>query len=163
MFDVEVKNHLAFNNYLAKNPVVDDRIFLNGNRLSFIEPLESSATQIYLQWARYVFDIIITNQRGIEDGVNDIKNYIHQVQNFILWHYQFGSQYDTPFWDYAKTLTFDDNNFNMFLRMSNDQGYGGRLNPGLQGINQYHYGYWHPLSFKNWDDGMTRQLTKDLL
>ena len=163
MFDVEVKNHLAFNNYLAKNPVVDDRIFLNGNRLSFIEPLESSATQIYLQWARYVFDIIITNQRGVEDGVNDIKNYIHQVQNFILWHYQFGSQYDTPFWDYAKTLTFDDNNFNMFLRMSNDQGYGGRLNPGLQGINQYHYGYWHPLSFKNWDDGMTRQLTKDLL
>ena len=39
MFDVEITKHLKFNNYIAKQPIIDDRIFLSGNRLFFIEPM----------------------------------------------------------------------------------------------------------------------------
>ena len=45
----------------------------------------------------------------------EILEYINQVKNFVLWHYQFGSKYDTPFWDYAKTLAFEDKVFDQFL------------------------------------------------
>ena len=118
LFDVDIKKHLSFNNYVAKDPVVDDRIFLNGNRLFFMEPLESSATQTYLEWARYAYDMIVMKKRTSKDGKRAIRRYIDQVQNFVLWHYQFGSKYDTPFWNYAQNLTFKDPDFNWMLKES---------------------------------------------
>ena len=33
MFDVEITKHVHFHNYVAKEPVVDGRVFKNGNRL----------------------------------------------------------------------------------------------------------------------------------
>ena len=62
MFDVEVTKHLKYKNYIAKNPIVDDRILLNGNRLFFLEPLESSSIQAYLECARFFGNYIITQK-----------------------------------------------------------------------------------------------------
>ena len=108
MFDVSVTKHVQFKNYVAKEPVIDNRIFLNGNRLFFLEPLESSSTQAYLEMARAVFDYYLQGRVSAVHVKEDIRRYIKKLQNFVLWHYQFGSKYDTPFWDYAKTLTFKD-------------------------------------------------------
>ena len=58
MFDVNVTKHVNFRNYVAKNAVVDDRIFKNGNRLFFLEPMESSSSQAYISWVRMIFDYI---------------------------------------------------------------------------------------------------------
>ena len=139
IFDVEISDYLNFNNYVAKDPVVDDRIFLNGNRLFFLEPLEANALETHLQWARYVLDMVLTKSISMGEGKKNIRDYIEKVQNFILWHYHFGSKYDTPFWEYARTLTFNDPHFNMFLRQKGE---------GL-------YAYWDSLPFKNWQEGMT--------
>ncbi len=166
LFDVDIKKHLPFNNYVVKNPVVDDRIFLNGNRLFFIEPLESSATQTYLWWVRNSCDMILTKQKMFDDGIKEINTYIERIQNFVLWHYHFGSKYDTPFWKYAKTLTFKDPSFNIFLKNSRKvnrddalySSYGGKVDDMDES-----YAYWDLLSFKAWDEGMTRQPKKDLL
>ena len=159
MFDVDISGYLKFNNYIAKNPVVDDRIFLNGNRLFFLEPLEASALQTYLEWARYSYNAIINRKIDNKEATSQIKNYIERVQNFVLWHYQFGSKYDTPFWDYAQTLSFKDPDFNIRLKQMRklERGdivppfYGGELLPNPR------YAYWDLISFKMWDDGMTRQ------
>ena len=159
LFDVDISGYLKFNNYIAKNPVVDDRIFLNGNRLFFLEPLEASALQTYLEWARYSFNAIINRKIDNKEATSQIKNYIERVQNFVLWHYQFGSKYDTPFWDYAQTLSFKDPDFNIRLKQMRklERGdilpplYGGELLPNPR------YAYWDLISFKMWDDGMTRQ------
>ena len=159
MFDVEVKKHVSFKNYIAKNPIVDDRIFLNGNRLFFLEPMESSSTQTYLQWSRGLYDAIVNGNGSIYVMERQILEYINQVKNFVLWHYQFGSKYDTPFWDYAKTLAFEDNAFNQFLDHAKScdkhqivpDFYGG-------GTVDHQYGQWSAFSFKNWNDGMTKQL-----
>ena len=161
MFDVEIINHINFKNYVAKNPVVDDRIFLNGNRLFFLEPLESTAIGAYLDVVRWSFDVLFVRNRTFNDASKGIKQYIEQIQNFILWHYQFGSKYDTPFWKYAKTLTFKDPDFNWMLKESRkfDQDdvmppdYGG--DPTSEDVN---YAQWFLYSFKNWDYHMTQNI-----
>ena len=33
---------------------------------------------------------------------------INENANFILYHYKFGSKFDTPFWEYAKGLELTD-------------------------------------------------------
>ena len=157
MFDVNVTKHVNFRNYVAKNAVVDDRIFKNGNRLFFLEPMESSASQAYITWVNVIFDRIFNNKHF--DPNYAIINHIKQLQNFVLWHYQYGSKYDTPFWDYAKTFTIDDPRFhevkdiasNISKYDSKPDFYGGTSE------NPY-YGQWPTYSWKCWYDGMTSVL-----
>ena len=162
MFDVEIKKHLKFKNYLAKNPIVDDRIFLNGNRVFFLEPLESSSVQAYVECARFFVDYIITKKESIEQAACSAKQYIRQLQNFVLWHYQFGSKYDTPFWDYATKLSFKDKTFDAMVeyclqtskRDILPKSYGGMTSELSQ------YGQWPANSFKVWYEGMTKREEK---
>jgi len=156
-FDVEIQKYVKFKNYVAKNPVIDGRIFLNGNRLFFLEPLESSSTQTYLETVKALFNYYIPGKVGAKFVSNDITTYIKKLQNFVLWHYQFGSKYNTPFWEYAKTLTFEDEVFDKFLGYSRisdcipTERYGGTTQSKI-------YGQWPAYSFKNWDEGMTTKL-----
>jgi len=143
-FDVEVTRHLTFESYVATNPIVDDRIFLQGNRLFFLEPLESTATEAYLHWTKEIYNAIMNGTKP------NIKKYIRRIQNFILWHYQFGSRYDTPFWDYAKSLISTDETFNKFLDASIDMSWDKAV-----GITDIGYAQWPPSSFKYWHEGMT--------
>ena len=159
MFDVEVKHQVNFKNYVAKNPIVDDRIFLNGNRLFFLEPMESSSVQGYIECARFFADYIITKRAPVKQAASAAREYIKELQNFVLWHYQFGSKYDTPFWDYAKKISFKDDKFDAMLDYCKDtervnlipKGYGGSTNDYSM------YGQWPAFSFKIWYDGMTRK------
>ena len=157
MFDVEITTHINYKNYVAKNPVVDDKIFLNGNRLFFLEPLESTAAQAYVECARYFVDYIITKKERVEQAAHSAKQYIRQLQNFVLWHYQFGSKYDTPFWNYAKKLSFRDKTFDAMVEYCKQttnrdilpKGFGGATSDASQ------YGQWPANSFKIWQNGMT--------
>ena len=157
MFDVNVTKHVNFKNYVAKNAVVDNRIFKNGNRLFFLEPMESSATQAYISWVRMTFDYIF-NDKDFNPSEAVIKH-IKQLQNFVLWHYQYGSKYDTPFWDYAKTFTIDDPRFHEIKDIaSNISKYDSR--PDFYGGTSENpfYGQWPTYSWKCWYDGMTSVL-----
>ena len=157
MFDVNVTKHVNFRNYVAKNAVVDDRIFKNGNRLFFLEPMESSSSQAYISWVRMIFDYIFNNKDFNPNA--SVINYIKQLQNFVLWHYQYGSKYDTPFWDYAKTFTIDDPRFYEIKDLCSKSSmydcrpvyYGGDAQ--ITG-----FGQWDLYSFKCWNDGMTTVL-----
>ena len=157
MFDVEITMHINYKNYIAKNPIVDDRIFLNGNRLFFLEPLESTAFQAYVECARYFVDYIITKKERVEQAAHSAKQYIRQLQNFVLWHYQFGSKYDTPFWNYAKKLSFSDKFFNAMVEYCKQTTKRDILPKGFGGStsNASQYGQWPANSFKIWQDGMT--------
>ena len=150
MFDVEITKHINYDNYVAKNILVDDRIILNGNRLFFLEPMESSSTQMYIEVARYFAT------HGIENINYQSHNYIKHLQNFILWHYQFGSKYDTPFWDYAKKLKFFDSEFDCILRDVKDCEWGD-IHQHLFTNPSPSYGQWTPYAFKVWYDGMTKK------
>ena len=103
--------------------------------------------------ARAVFDYYLQGRVSAVHVKEDMTEYIKKLQNFVLWHYQFGSKYDTPFWEYAKTLTFKDETFDKFLGYSKISDcipitYGGTTQNKL-------YGQWPAYSFKNWNEGMT--------
>ena len=150
MFDVEIAKHVNYKNYMAKNPVIDDRIVLNGNRLFFLEPMESSSTETYIEVARYVSNF------GFEGLSNKVGEYIKCLQYFILWHYQFGSKYDTPFWNYAKSLRFIDPKFDALLRKSRRMGWDEIKLDGETNDTPT-YAQWTPYAFKLWYEGMTKK------
>ena len=66
-----------------------------------------------------------------------MKRVAKEVENYILWHYQFGSKYDSPFWDYAKSLPFNpDDKFRKMMKLPND--------------SLAAYGNWTPRFFNKW-------------
>ena len=159
MFDVEVKKHVSFNNYVAEEPVLDQRVFLNGNRLFFLEPLESSSTEAYITVSRILYDFIVTGTITSSLEVKRrIHNYVNCLENFVLWHYMYGSKYDTPFWDYAKKFSLDVEILGYIAGCRYAEtldclphAYGGR-------VADEKYAQWHPYNFKVWLDGMEKTI-----
>jgi hypothetical protein len=150
----EKVDNFKFKNYVAKQPILDNRIILNGNRLFFLEPLESTAIASYLNWARSTWDWIIDKKITPEVITNQFHNYVNQIQNFIMWHYIYGSKYNTPFWKAAKKLKIKDPLFNKILNEA-------KLSPMIELLDSEVtnapdiYGQWHKWNFKCWYNGMT--------
>ena len=153
-FNIVPDGFLKFDNYLAKSCFVGDRTILNGNRLSFLEPLEASSTGFYSSVAMFARDYIMGDiDREICD--KNIKNEMKRIENFVLWHYQFGSKFDTPFWDYAKSLPFNpDPLFNHTL----DHGMRNSYSDLVMNVVRYRepriYSQWNSTSFKCWAEGV---------
>jgi hypothetical protein len=141
MFGIIPDGHLDFKNYIAKNFFEGERTILNGNRGSFLEPLEATSIAFYQEICRYAWDHIVD---GVSKEVcnQNIRKEMFRIQNFVLWHYQYGSKYNTPFWDYAKSLQF-----------SPDEEFNDKLNEARENKVQYsnlEYSQWGIPSFKNW-------------
>ena len=153
MFDVEVTKHINYDNYVSKEVVIDGRIILNGNRLFFLEPLESSSTQSYMEVVLN-FGRILQSEGKLDNLNYKVLTYIKQLQNFVLWHYHFGSKYDTPFWNYAKKLTFSDPLFYSKLEKSMKSEWNNIHYNVLAG-NDTDYAQWNNYSIKLWHEGMT--------
>ena len=97
---------LDFDSYLAKEIFVGDRTILNGNRCSFYEPLEATALSFYHDVAKYAWDYIVEGVDRVSCN-KELHVIMKQIQTYVLWHYRIGSIYDTPFWDYAKSLPWE--------------------------------------------------------
>jgi len=143
----------SFKNYVAKEPIIDDRIILNGNKLFFFDPLEATAVTTYLNWNRYTFDWIINKVKSKEEIVNKIKSDIYQVQNFILYHYMFGSKYNTPFWKHCKKFKIKDKKFFELIKIAKSSSYHDIFkNNDLFGEERY--GVHSLFNFKNMVDNI---------
>lgn len=104
LFKINKVNHVfPFTQYLAKEPIIDDRVLLNGNKLFFLEPLEATAMGAYIKVCQSYYNYIF-NDVSKENTKKQINNMIYKIQEFILWHYSNGSLYNTPFWKHAKHL-----------------------------------------------------------
>ena len=162
LFNIESTNQFEFKQYIAKTPIIDNRIILGGNRLFFLEPLEATAIASYLEWARYTWDWIIDKKTTPALITNKFHTYVNQIQNFIIWHYSDGSKYNTPFWKAAKKLKITDPLFNKILNAA-------KLSPMLEDPERDAevtgtpkiYGQWHKWNFKCWYNGMKIKKTKD--
>ena len=145
--------NISFENYVAKNLFVGERTILNGNRYSFLEPLEATSTGLYQSVCRYVWDYIEGNMTKT-DSEYYIKRVVKQIETFILWHYQFGSKYDTPFWKYAKSLPFEpDSYFNEFIEKSKLESYF-ELESKPRYDEDYYGEQWTYSTFRYWYDGV---------
>ena len=116
----EIDGQLDFDNYIAKNIFVGERTILNGNRSGFIEPMESSAADMYLDICRYSWNWIVGREKRDITNMR-IRKLVKEVETFILWHYKKGSKYNTPFWKYARSLPFKpDYRFTNLLKRRTD-------------------------------------------
>lgn len=147
MFDVEPKLNFSFENYIAKSCFQGERTILNGNRLSFLEPLEATSIGYYLWVAENGLEYIFENNKK-EYYNKKIREDMYKIQNFVLWHYQYGSKYNTPFWSYAKSLQFKpDSSFkNVLEYVKNNSMYNCR------NMHDVGYSQWTSASIKIWLD-----------
>jgi hypothetical protein len=175
----EIKN-LPFKSYIAKEPLRIDsngrKIILNGNRLAFIEPMETTAIGLYIAMARSCFDwatsgslscnspqelayhksIDINLKKGI---TSRIKKTIYDTHTFILWHYTKGSIYDTPFWKKAQAETssiFEQPNteFENLVNIAKSTDYIEMEPVDVSADPQYPIFGVHPIqSIKRWYEG----------
>lgn len=148
LFNVETDGYLAFENYLAKKFYQGERTFLNGNKLAFLEPLEATSTTFHLYAARSAWDYIV-HGLDIEECNKQVRNEMKRIETFALWHYQSGSKYDTPFWEYAKSLPFFINE--EFSHMIHCSYSNDRVDLA---VNPKSYSQWSVLSFKTWIEGV---------
>ena len=138
-FDIDrIDDELKFENYMAKSFYVGDRTILQGNMYGFIEPLEATSGGLYQHICRQSWDFIF-NIQTYEYCNNNIRENMKQLENIILWHYQYGSKYDTPFWKYAKSLPFNPDS--KFLDI-------------VSGKIDEEYGQWSQWNFMNWKNGV---------
>jgi hypothetical protein len=154
-----IRESFPFEQYICKTPIVDDRIIMQGNRLFFLEPLESTSVATYDQWNRMTWDWIVNKKYTTQQTIERIRNYTKQVQNFILYHYAFGSKFNTPFWDYAKKLAdgVKDKEFDNILNYSKNEDKLSIRNMEARENNQQ-YAQWKPWNIKLWFDGMTKKV-----
>jgi hypothetical protein len=144
-----------FNQYVAKKTILDKRVFLNGNKLFFLEPLEATAMNVYQSWCRLIWDCIIDKRKTYLDIEIEIKKYIYQIQNFILWHYSFGSIYKSKFWKFSKKL-YEKNKDNELQTLIKIVKKNNEIN--LKNYNNYLiYGMWTGWNIQNWYEGMENE------
>ena len=131
---------------------------MNGNKCAFLEPLEATATGFYSAVCRSIWDYI----EGVhtkESASQNVRGEMFRLEKFILWHYQFGSKYDTPFWKHAKSLPFKpDDRFNYMLETCKKMSLleiEKLWQSGEDGNHQY--GQWSYPSFRCWVDGTKMQ------
>ena len=157
-FDLfEIDDSLTFESYIAKNIFVGRKTVLNGNACGFVEPMEATSIGFFHNVAKNAWKTIFGIQ-DIKTSNNMIRKNMKEIETFILWHYQFGSKYDTPFWKYAKSLPFyPDEKFRELIKnpqsSQNFLKMGNILRENIN-VNEYQYGQWESQSFKVWKDGM---------
>jgi tryptophan halogenase len=161
LFDVVPDGYLKFDNYIAKSMWRGERTILNGNKLSFLEPLEATSAEFYLQICKNSWDCIFDDKpRELSDKIT--LAHMKRIETFVLWHYQNGSKYNTPFWDYAKSLPFfPDDFFNSVLDQSRKNDYRNLFtynNQYLAGLDNYEQ--WPTASFKYWDEPVPYEISK---
>ena len=156
----EIDGDLTFENYIAKNICVGERTFLNGNRCGFLEPLEATALGFHEIVARTIWDCV--HREITADVANfNVRSEMFMIEKFVLWHYQFGSKYDTPFWKYAKSLPFKpDDKFNNMIETSKRLSYMDIENNWQSAVASNNYSQWSLFSFRNWVDGTKIEKTQ---
>jgi hypothetical protein len=151
--NIKINQVFPFKQYLAKEPIIDDRVLLNGNKLFFLEPLEATAVGAYINTCRFYWDYIFNGHKKQDINFN-IKKYIYEIQNFILWHYKKGSKYKTSFWKHAIELYKKNDNREIehivkILKSMNKENEQKAFHS-----SRIKYGQWEEWSFMNWWRGM---------
>ena len=142
--------HFGFKNYLARKPIQNDKVILNGNRLLFIEPLEASSVETYRRWTSLVCEWIFDG-RSKRSILQELVTDVEEVQNFILWHYANGSRYATMFWSAAEEMSRSHSYDQRFFDFITDAKSKSRLE--LINDDTPTYGHWYTTTFRNWIDG----------
>ena len=146
LFNITSSKKLNFTNHVTKKIYQGERTILNGTRFAFIEPLEATSASLYLAICKYAWrHIYQDNSKRILN--ENSRRLVKEIETFILWHYSNGSQYKTPFWDYAQDLWNNHRKFGRFDQMIDEIKDKDHINI-MKCPNPY--GAWGLYSFHQW-------------
>jgi 2-polyprenyl-6-methoxyphenol hydroxylase-like FAD-dependent oxidoreductase len=104
----EHRGVLNFPNFVRRK-MFDGRIFRVGNAACFLEPLEATAIGTAIVQIRTAANWIVEHRRKrcadpdeVEEFNSVMLSYVCSDSLFLAWHYACGSQWDSPFWQYAR-------------------------------------------------------------
>ena len=167
LFNIKSEERFHFNQYVIKNPIIDDRIILNGNNLFYIDPLEATAMSSYLHWARLTYDWIVDSDISLatpDKITKEFQEYISKINHFISWHYSYGSKYNTPFWEEANRKSSGkfmqgQPEFDTILNDIKDHSLRDAVDfCNNRSIQNIYYAQWDSWYFKYWLNGMTSKI-----
>jgi len=142
----KVNKVFPFNQYIAKEPIIDKRILLNGNKLFFLEPLEATAMGSYNFTVKCYYDYIF-NGANVMTTKLKIIDYVTKIQNFILWQYKSNTFYKNKFWKHASDLydKHDTEDIEKILTIVKDMS---KDNTRKSVLDNNFYGQWQKWNFK---------------
>ena len=91
---------LNFDSYYRKQNFTD-RIARNGNSSFFLEPIEATSiwTMIYIH---RLTEELWSGQRSVDECNEKYSTFLQQIESMLMFHYFAGSQFDSPFWKFAR-------------------------------------------------------------
>ena len=115
----------------------------------FLEPLEANSNPAYVQATNRYLSYML-GRMSKKQVYDEIFSYVLKIQNYLLWLYQSGSKYDTPFWDYATSLKFEDNLFDALVNVCDNRSMESIWSLMDSGDVPEQYGQWDLSSIKTW-------------
>lgn len=100
--EIEDKEYI-FKSYYTTN-MADGRIFKNGNKALFFEPLVANSIFIYLYTNRLIYDCMMDLVSEEETNAAFIKS-VQEMEDVISYYYHQGSIFTSEFWDFAEHHT----------------------------------------------------------
>ena len=89
----------SFISYYANN-LLTNRVFVNGNKAAFFEPMFANSLFIYDNVNRLIYDYIVGNSSKTK--INEkFETLCKDVESLIAFHYHGGSTFNTKFWNNA--------------------------------------------------------------
>ena len=79
------------------NEIVSGRVYKNGNRALFFEPLLANSMFLYIYVARLIYDHIAAGQPAAQCNGLFVKA-VQEMEDVISYYYQGGSTFDTEVW-----------------------------------------------------------------
>jgi len=93
---------IKFSNYIHRN-IFSKRGAINGYKAFFIEPMEATSLDFYLEICELSLRII-ENKLSVYDASTIMLQSAFRIESFLLYHYSKGSIYNTEFWKFSKKL-----------------------------------------------------------
>ena len=88
--------HYAFRCYYA-NELLSGRVFKNGNKALFFEPLLANSQFLYIYAARLIYDHIVLGQEASRCNALFVRA-VQQMEDVISYYYKGGSTYESEPW-----------------------------------------------------------------
>jgi len=102
----EIEHAMTFQPYSLVSPFYNLTRAISGNQCAFIEPLEATASGLYLYITKLVYDHFI-NKKRIAECQFQFQIEVKSIEQFILLHYNTGSPFKSRFWDIATKLPYE--------------------------------------------------------
>jgi hypothetical protein len=106
--DYEVTRTFSWTQRYAKEIIPKPNVAINGNRLFFLEPLQALSLHFVDLFSNFICDYLEEPSELKREWVNSkylIEMWIHQI--CLSYHYQYGSSYDSEFWNKTATNAAD--------------------------------------------------------